>query len=189
MNKNEIKKLLEDFQELHSEFQIRNFIIGNEGDDWAKYKQCLREIKARYDLIKKEKMQIETIEAKPKLNLIFWPSKVNIAKRKFIKISLRKQKQSLCDTLKERERELNCFVEIAKGLKERIGDVTDERRQQLELESWTAKGRRMVKIDQILTGRVSHQTFEFVLSLPVQSQQSILEGVLPDKLMLEAKNL
>ena len=54
----EIKKLLNDHQELHSEFQIENFIIGNQGDKWAQYKQSLREIKARYEKLESDKMQV-----------------------------------------------------------------------------------------------------------------------------------
>jgi hypothetical protein len=180
MNNVKIKNLLNDYQELHSEFQINNFIIGNQGDKWAQYKQCLREIKARYVSVESDKAQLGILKTRPKQRRLFWPSKINIAKRKLEENSWQKQIQSLCDAIGERERELDCFLKQALRLKEKIGEITDERRQQLELESWTDKGRRMVAIDQILMGRPSHQTFEFVLSLPVESQNSILDKILPN---------
>ena len=176
----EIKKLLNDHQELHSEFQIENFIIGNQGDKWAQYKQCLREIKARYEKLESDKMQVEILKMKPKQFRLFWPSKINIAKRKFAEISHKKQLDSIRDTIKERERELECFLKQAIKLKKHFGNINRERRQILELESWTAKGRRMVATDVALTGGISHQTFEFVLSLPSKSQDSILDKMLPN---------
>ena len=175
-----IKNLLNDYQELHSEFQIDNFIIGNQGDKWAQYKQCLREIKARHDSIESDKMQLEILKMKPKPRRIFWPSKINIAKRKMAKISAAKQLDSIRDTIGERQRELDCFLKRARELKKHFGSINGERRQQLELESWTAKGRRMAAIDRILTGGISHQTFEFILSLPLESQNSILDKILPN---------
>ena len=180
MNNIEIKKLLMDYQELHSEFQIDNFIIGNQGDKWAQYKQCLREIKARCESVESDKMQVEILKMKPKPRRLFWPSKINIAKRKLAEISHKKQLDSIRDTIKERERELDCFLKQAVRLKKQIGNVNRERRQKLELQSWTAKGRRMAAVDRILTGGISHQTFEFILSLPLKSQNSILDKILPN---------
>ena len=187
MTRYKIDDMLKDYQEFHSEFQIKHFIIGIQGDTWAQYKQCLREVRARIESLKSDKIQLRILQSKKNKKKTFWPKWLN---RRKIDISKNSNVtgtgiESLEDTIKGRERELNCFVKIAGKLKEQIGEVTDERRQQLELESWTAKGRRMVKIDQILTGRISHQTFEFVLSLPVQSQQIILEGIFPDRLMLD----
>ena len=176
----EIKKLLNDHQELHSEFQIENFIIGSQGDKWAQYKQCLREIKARHEKLESDKMQAEILKMEPKAKRLFWPSKMNFAKRKIERISRQKQLKSIRDTIEERQRELDCFLKLAKSLKDHIGNVNKERRQQLELESWTAKGRRMAAIDRILTGGISHQTFEFILSLPIESQNSILDKILPN---------
>jgi hypothetical protein len=103
----------------------------------------LREIKARYEKLESDKMQLEILKMKPKPRRIFWPSKINIEKRKLAEISHKKQLDSIRDTIKERERELDCFLKQAVSLKKQIGNVNRERRQKLELQSWTAKGRRM----------------------------------------------
>ena len=50
-----IETLLNDLQENHSRFQIENFIIGSQGGKRFQYRQCLREIKARWDNLKKLK--------------------------------------------------------------------------------------------------------------------------------------
>lgn len=192
MNKESINELLKDHQELHSEFQIANFIIGNQGDDWAQYKQCLREIKARVGSIDSDKIKLQISESNRN------GQKLGLLKRLFHrKIKVNEMigvdnLTSLKDVIKERERELKCFLKLAENLKQKIGEITPERRQQLELKSWTAKGRRMAAIDRILTGRISHQTFEFILSLPIESQHSILDKILPDdperRLLIESLN-
>lgn len=181
MNELEIKKIMADYQELHSDFQIDNFIIGNQGDKWAQYKQCLREISARLENIENKKAELKLFELKnggrPRL---YWPSKYNVEKRKLAKQQKQKRLKAIHDIMSEYERELSRFLKHASELKAHFGSINRERRQQLELESWTAKGRRMAAIDRILTGGISHQTFEFILSLPVESQNSILDKILPD---------
>jgi hypothetical protein len=180
LNEIKIQDLLRDYQKYHSEFQIENFIIKGQGDEWAQYKQCLREIKSRYESIKEERAKVESAGIEPKQKRFYWPSKANKLNIKLAKKSQALQLKELRNTINDKQRELNCFVEIATKLKDKLGEITDERRQQLELESWTAKGRRMAAIDRILTGGISHQTFEFILSLPLKSQNSILDKILPN---------
>ena len=115
MNKFKIKELLEDHQELHSEFQIDNFIIGNQGDRWAQYKQCLREIKSRWESIESDKMQADRLAQPQKPFKLFWPSKANLEKRRIAKSAGRKKLKSLYDTIKDREREPKRFLEHAVG--------------------------------------------------------------------------
>jgi len=49
----EVNTLLADHQPLHSEYQIRNFIIARSGcrNVWGMYKQCLRELASRKSII------------------------------------------------------------------------------------------------------------------------------------------
>lgn len=177
----EIKKLMADYQQLHSDFQIDHFIIGNQGDRWAQYKQCLREIAARLENIRGKKAELSLFRLKNGWRKRFcWPTKYNIEKRKIAKQQRARQIEAINDIIKEYERELSRFLMHATELKAHFGNINRGRRQQLELESWTAKGRRMAAVDRILTGGISHQTFEFILSLPVESQNSILDKILPN---------
>lgn len=174
LNRFKINKLLEDYQELHSDFQIDNFIIGNQGDSWAQYKQCLREMKSRVESIESDKMQAEILERKPKQSKIFWPSKSNLEKRRVEKISNRTRLNTIYAMIKERERELSRFLEHAQRLKDEIGTIDQDRRYQLEIESWTAKGRKLAAIDLLSYGRISTQTLDFILSLPADVTEKIL---------------
>ena len=143
MNKIKIEKILVDHQELHSDFQIDNFIIGSQGDAWAQYKQCLREIKAR----------VENIESKNG------------------------------KAAEETERELSRFVFHALRLKEEIGELTEEKRYQLETKSWAAKGLKMAAIDLMASGRISNQTYDFLFALPKESMVDIIKKLSSKKPM------
>jgi len=170
MMKYKISNMLGDHHDLHSEFQIENFIIKSQGDEWAQYKQCLREIKARVENIESDKIQLKILELNKTKKPPFW---FKIFKHKIIKIegaTGSDKLTSLKNTIKERERELECFVRIAEKLKDKLGDITAERRAQLEAESWKAKGLKMAALDLMSAGRISGQTLDFIFSLPKGSQ-------------------
>ena len=183
------KTFLKDYEKNHSTFQIDNFIIGKQGDRWAQYKQCLQEIYSHVESIKNSKMNLKVMSLEKPRFSFYLPTKLNRAKRLHAKEILKARISKAQESISVMEKELGRFLEIAKRLKNKIGPITDERRQQLELESWTAKGRKMAAIDRVLTGRISHQTFEFILSLPIESQDSILDKILPNdidrKLLIE----
>ena len=166
MNKFKIEKLLQDHHELHSEFQIENFIIGSQGDSWAQYKQCLREIKARIESIESDEIQLRMLESKNGKRKRFWFKKIAVKNTAGI--------DSLKNKLNERKRELDCFVKIAEKLKSEIGPITAERRQQLESKSWYNKARKLAAIDLMAYGRVSTKTLEFILSFPKEDAQNLL---------------
>lgn len=169
MNELKIKRLLEDYQELHSDFQIEYFIIGSQGNAWAQYKQCLREIKGRLQSIAGDKAQAKILEIELKQKKFFWPSRLNREKNKLDKKSKELRISLIYDTIKERERELDKFVEIASRLKAKIGSTNTEIRRELEAEMWIDKGRKMIIMDRLMGG-LRPQTIEYVLSLPNAGQ-------------------
>jgi hypothetical protein len=176
----EIKKMMVDHRELHSEFQIDHFIVGSQGDRWAQYKQCLREISGRLENIRIKKAEGKLLKLDISRWHFCWPSRYYRARAKAMRQEKIKRLAAINDIISEYERELSRFLILARELKECFGSITKEVRDRLELDSWTAKGRRMAAIDRILTGGISHQTFEFILSLPLKSQNSILDKILPN---------
>lgn len=172
-----IKDLLKDYQPRHSAFQIDNFIIGSQCDDWAKYKQALREIYSRQESL---------IELKEKLELDFLNSKKPFFKRfafgkrskKIREIEDRRRRRSraaLVAEISECERELERFVGIASKLKRQFPDLDEGKRHALESQSWLNLARRLALVDSIVNvGRPSINTVEFVLKLPENLQQIFL---------------
>ena len=175
MNELKIKRLLEDYQKFHSDFQIENFIVKSQGDDWAQYKQCLREIKARLESISDDKTALGVLLVDLRKRRFFLPTKSNREKNKNRKKLKFKQIERLKKVISERERELKKFVEIATRLKEKIGSINEAKRQRLETKSWMDKARRMFLIDKITYGAPRQQTIEFILNLPTSSQDELFE--------------
>jgi len=166
---NIIVELLEDNESRHSDFQIENFIIKKQGDTWAQYKQCLREISSRHSSIKDSEARGKAFVSAAKKNVRFklW----RFLNRKKVRGNGSVPDIKLTDgNLEDLKAELDCFLKIAEKLKAELGEITPERRYQLETESWKNKGIKMAAIDILATGRISNQTYDFIFSLPKESQ-------------------
>ncbi len=50
--KKDVEYFLKDFEDRHSDIQIEYFIVKAQGHPFFQYRQCLREIKARWSTIK-----------------------------------------------------------------------------------------------------------------------------------------
>ena len=172
--KNLIEKLLDDYQQYHSEFQIDNFIIGKEGCNWSKYKQALREIDSRYKSLISQKEELELFELQKSR---CWPFgsrfKIMAARRKRARLAM-------IDQISETERELNKFVKIAVKLKEEIGDIGNGKRELLEADSWKQKALKMAGIDLLINGRIGQPTMELILALPEGDRFEVLGRLSPD---------
>ena len=172
--KNKIESLLEDYQPRHSEFQIDNFIVGKQGDQWSQYKQALREIEDRYNSLVNQKEEMELLDLKR------WRWSGFGRKAQIIKARRQRNRELMEKGIAETERELNRFVEIAVKLKERMGKLDYEKRQVLESDSWRQKALRMAGIDLMVNGRIGQSTMELVLALPAKERFLVLAILSPD---------
>ena len=174
-----IKELLTDYQRAHSEFQINNFIVGAAGDDWAQYKQALREIASRFDQIEDYPLQIELaeIELKEIKARRAWFSKTKKARREIEIVRAERRIEASKRKEKETRRELAEFVARAVELKAAIGELTDEKRRELEARSWEDKARKLAALDLISGGGISRTTSEFIFSLPAESRRRLIDTI------------
>jgi hypothetical protein len=189
---NDIKKLLEDVEDRHSDFQIENFMIGKHWDKWAQYKQCLLEISTRYDSVQTAKLTIANIKKFDKskwsgLRLFFMGRKKRFKLLSKMNFDLREAQK----IIKNVKPELDCLLKLAFKLKKYFGEITPEKRCGLERESWQAKALKMAAMDINLTGQPSLQTLEFILSFPKDSQAEILNKLLsePTDVLLGIKKI
>jgi len=181
---NNIDELLKnDLENRHSNFQISNFIIGKQGDPWAQYKQCLIEIKGRLDNLEKLKEDAEILKIKMEEKRFYFPTKNNVIKKRLRKRRADRQLQNILSDIIGTEREMEAFINLAKKLKEEIGELTEEKRYQLETKSWAAKGLKMAAIDILASGRISNQTYDFLFALPKESMVDIIRKLSSKKPM------
>lgn len=181
----DIKELLKDHVKRHSEYQIDNFIVGNQGDAWAQYKQALREIEGRYEQVisLKERIELDDIKAKPFRRFYF--TRRGAVKARIEKRVRARARLALDDNLKQTQRELDRFVKLAKALKEKIGEVDEIRRHELEIKSWFAKARKMAAVD-LLTGGLNKSTVDLIFALPRDDRRRVMVEIAnrPDPLKM-----
>ena len=171
-----IDELLRDFRPLHSEFQIDYFIVASAGPtDWCKYKQALREIHSRQGTIRKYGREIRKLVIKLE-GLSSRPS------GPLEEIELEELTDALRETMvsmKDCEREMKRFIALALELKEGLGEITDERRAELEERSWIEKITSNVRMDLQSARRIQPATAQSLSCLPVAMQQQIIESCQP----------
>ena len=130
----------------HSEFQIRNFIIGSQPTDYGRYTQCIKELRSR---IKNYKNLISEIE------------NINSKEEKTKKdIELLSEYEIFIEDI---SRESYILYRILQELKE-ILDLSDKNK--LEIEYWNAKFEKEL-ISYWMTGTpLSPSLVQNVMSLP-----------------------
>lgn len=151
-----INELLKDFQLYHSEFQIIHFILkGSSPTKYGIYKQCLRELDKRYKAIKELKIQLDSSNNE-KLDYI---------------------NQSGKDLI----REFEIIYKVAVSLKQEIGELTNEKRKDLEYELWEATVKTEMAKDLYTIGMLSKDTLNMISALPSGMKKKVIRCMESDK--------
>jgi hypothetical protein len=169
-----VETLFLDFHPEHSEFQIENFIIGGQGGTWAQYRQVLRELGGRHEGVKAFRSEI-----------ICKKKEIEAERRKWFKDRkkierLTKEIESAKKSFKPKAREYFTFYKLAVELKRKLGEITPQKRRQLEAEMWVEKAKRMAAIDLISIGGLQRSTVEFVTSFPRELRRQIFSDLRPE---------
>jgi dimeric dUTPase (all-alpha-NTP-PPase superfamily) len=177
-----LQDLLKDHQLYHSELQQDYFItIRAGGTTYGQYKQALRELFKRYRGLKelytnKELLQVDIDELAVKTTCNQFEQRRN-------EINLRKKQGDMIEldkNIEDTEREFKRFYQQANALKVIIGDLTDEKRKQLDADMWEYKIKEMAAIDFLSHGRLQNNTVELIGVLPMAMRERILELIVPD---------
>jgi len=171
--------LLKDFRPEHSEFQMSNFIIGNNDHPWMRYHQALRELSGRHDEIKAMCMQIRflkrQLKTKPEKMFFIIPRFWRRNDKTRIELELKK----VMEKIKPKMREYKFFYRAAKDLKKVIGDIDIEKRKQLDAEAWKHRALCMAAIDLLSIKMLQRSTMEFIISFPKNIRSEILYCLTP----------
>lgn len=183
MTENTIEQLLADHQAGHSELQIDRFII--EKGNWTpygRYKQALREIDSRHASLQAMREDAEIAELELR-SVLAWFRRLT-RRGQIANARQRRKLEGIRRVMATQQRELDRLVTLAAGLKEQIGELTDERRAELDAELWAVRTRAMLALDLFAGGRPSPGTAELLVALPEEIRQPILEDARePSRLM------
>lgn len=175
-----LQNLLEDHRLYHSEFQQDYFITTRSGGTiYGQYKQSLRELYKRFRGLKglyheREMLQVDIDELEEKIlnecNFNKFEqrrNKLNSEKKQLDMIELNKN-------VEDTEREFKRFYQHASSLKEQIGELTEEKRNQLDKEMWIHKLKEIAAVDFISNGRLKNTTVELINSVPINDRYELL---------------
>ena len=171
-----LMQLLDDHQTGMSKFQDDYFVTTRAGGTlYGQYKQALREVYKRFRGLRQQiadnkrlKIDIEELEfdinglkekVDKKSDFLKQRKEVDYQEKVML---LEESERAIADT----KREFISFYRQAVYLKEQIGELTEEKRNQLDMDMWFFKIKEMACIDFITTGRLRNSTFEFLHALP-----------------------
>ena len=177
-----LKTLLDDHQTGMSQFQDDYLVTTRAGGTlYGQYKQALRELYKRFRGLREltsnnARLQIDIEELEYKVK--YATDNDNQFKVKKNEVDL-KEKIMLMEesqrAIKDTKREFTRFYQQAAYLKEKIGELTDEKRHQLDMEMWEFKIKEMAVIDWISSGRLRNSTFEFLHACPKEMKMRIAQ--------------
>lgn len=127
----------------HSEFQIKNFILGAENGltVWSKYKQCLRELYKRIHSLRDINYQIEKKEIEiERLSRKEVTDDLDIREKNLDLAYLKQHLKIILESKKDLIREGNIFLDSYASLKEQVEELLkNHTKDDLERNYWMVK--------------------------------------------------
>lgn len=165
-----VDMMLKDLEPCHSTYQMVNFIVGRSGTtDYARYIQCLRELRSRYTNLRKLRIRKQGLSIERDM-MVKDVNKHDTGSSEFQLGQLRIEawdlsREGFDETISEAEREYEHFRVMAVALKKSVGDLTPEKRLELERRVWIDRVKIAAGLDLLSVGIVTKQTFDLALSL------------------------
>ena len=181
----DLKELFKDHQIEMSEFQDDYFVTKKAGGTlYGQYKQSLRELHKRYRTLReltydREKIQIEIdkkLHEAENLENEFDKKLAEIESRRMMS-QMEEFELSFENTMRQFTRFYQHACSLKESLTEEHGELTPEKRYELEQHMWEHKMRDMICLDLSTQGRVSPPTLEFIQSMPHELGQKALKTI------------
>jgi len=171
-------ELLKDHQLYHTDLQMDSFITTSHGGtDYGMYCHALRELYKRTRglremYIGKERLllDIEEKEAEDVSGIAERRNRLDI-------LEFNSQMEETDRNIKHTEREYQHFYSQAHVLKEKVGELTPERRKKLDSEMWVYKLKSDMALELICGGGIKQDTIALIHSLPLDSRSEVIESM------------
>ena len=185
----EIQELLKDHRSHMTEFQHDHFVTGKAGTPYAQYKQSLRELNSRIDVLREEYASLEYLKISIDEKAHDSENHENEFERRRAGIDYEKMTRQISSNerrIKEIEVETFSFYRHAVQLKEIIGELTPEKEKQYEQELWEYKVKKLAALEIMANGKLGISTLDMAISLKGDLRQTVLEALNnPGKLVEE----
>lgn len=182
-----LKEIINDHRSYHSKFQVDNLITYRSGlTVFGMYHQACREVWKRFRSIKNSMLSLDDLKCKIELQQDKIEKAKKPAKKRILENDLKRFKFAVFETeksLKELQQEFAWFYSQCETLKPMLGELTEERRRELELEYHIADAKRKIAIDARTLPKPSKSNIEYIASFPKDVRDEIFNG------MRDKKNL
>ncbi len=177
MDKHEytVEELLKDHQIFHSDLQMDCFITGlSGGTPFGMYKQALRELDKRHRALRHLHIERERLRMKIPSKVVGW------FRSKCHKLwaladieagfALEDQGRTIGDTWREFAR----FLQQARALKKKVGELTPKTRAVLDQIFWEDHLRRTAAVELLTSGGLTPNTLGCINAMPVAARATLL---------------
>ena len=186
MNRPTVHELLDDHRLYHSEWQMDYFITGQSGGTaYGMYQHALRELFKRYrglkELYASRELLLIDIAELSNGGMCGWLRNTFARQRKAINLAQKKLGfEDLERNIKDTTREFLHFYGQAATLKEQLGELTPERKVELEADTWRHRVKMMAAKDLLSQGRISANVFDMVIATPREWRDSVMQEITQD---------
>lgn len=163
----------------HTPFQIDHFILrrGN-WTPWGEYRQCVREIRRRRRGVVQLDDEIHAVLLDLADARGTWCFRERSRARRTIRVrGLLEKVRELERAQSNERRELAHFEARARALRAELGELSQQRREDLEREAWLVRIRIMVASDLARTHTVANETLMHVLCLDPPERTAIFRDM------------
>lgn len=176
-----LKELLNDHRLYHTEMQ-QDFLITTKagGNLWGQYKQAIRELYKRFRGLRETTCDRDKLEIEIEEQLFISNTAEDEFKRRYAAIEhVRKtmQMEEIERVIADTKGEFQRFYSQACVLKKQLGDITEERRKELDKELLLYKIKESAAIDYSMTGGISQRTYENIHCLPRHLRNEIVAEI------------
>jgi len=188
----EIHELLKDHQAHMTEFQHDHFVTGKAGTPYAQYKQSLRELSSRIDILRDEYASLEYLKISIDEKAHDKENHENEFERRRAAVDHKKMVRQISSNerqIKSVETEILSFYRHAVQLKAIVGELTPEKEEQYTIELWEYKVKKMAALEIMTNGKLGISTLDLAISLKGDLRQTVLEAFNnPGKLVEEVES-
>lgn len=183
-----LDELLADHRTGQDATQLGSFVLGGR-TPWGAYKQAVRELYKRIRGLRQmitdhDLLLIDVEEAQERATDLAVDDRD--ARRAVIELrSMRGRLEESERAIRDTKREAALFYRAASELKSELGEITEERRAELDREEWRWWHLKRAAIAKLATGRVDGTTLKNLCSLPIGEREEWLNIIKNDKSLIE----
>lgn len=178
-----LNELLKDHRTGQDSMQLGSFVLGGR-TKWGTYKQALRELYKRIrglrQLITDKELLLVDIDEKSDVSRETLDNEYTKRREQIKLLQLQGSLEELDRSITDTKREAALFYRVASKLKEDLGEITEEKRSELDIEEWKWWHIKKAALSKLTSGRIGEVVLKNLMSIPINERQDWLSIIKND---------